>query len=303
MKRKNLSKSDRKIAREGKTLSSLALRPQTHERYMNGVLWILPTLEKDPQNIPEVVADFVEQAYEDGESLGHVSDMLCGIHHHMPWLKGQLNNAWRLFRIWKRNETVDQATPFPPQVVHAMIFRSLELGNLAMSALLAAGFYGLLRTGEILKLNRSDVACDKTSLVLNLGYTKAGFRQGVEETVVIRHPRCLLIWKTFLDVIGPHSSMLWPFSGSYFRAEFDALLQFFGLSNYGFRPYSLRRRGATAMFRADGLLEKVLIMGRWKTHTAATNYIHQGMATLAKMRFNKSSADLIYDYAKKFSAR
>ena len=55
-----------------------------------------------------------------------------------------------------------------------------------------------------------------------------------------------------------------------------------GLSEYQYRPYSLRRGGATFYFQRHGQLDCLLIQGRWQSSKTARLYINSGLATLAE---------------------
>ena len=301
-KRLTTTARDRRKQRAGKLLADQGIRPQTRARYLTGLLTVLPLLESDPSNIDDVLAEYIQEAYSEGATLGSVGDMLCGVQHYLPWLKGKLQSPWKLFQIWKRTETVQQATPFPHSVLHALVFRAVEMGSLRLAALMAAGFFGLLRTGELLSLRTSNVMLDSKTLCINLGLTKTGFRQGVEEIVLIRNPRCLLLWKTLLDILGRQDTVIWSGTGTEFRQAFDSLLTFFNIHNYGFRPYSMRRGGATFLFKSTSNMEQVLIAGRWKSSTSAKNYINLGMATLTTMKFSSATVKLLSTYAAKFAA-
>ena len=52
-----------------------------------------------------------------------------------------------------------------------------------------------------------------------------------------------------------------------------------GLQRYGFRPYSLRRGGATHEMRQRGSMEHVLERGRWVSNSSARIYIQDAVAT------------------------
>ena len=65
-----------------------------------------------------------------------------------------------------------------------------------------------------------------------------------------------------------------------FREEFQQLAALLGLATYQFRPYSLRRGGATFDLRQSGNMELVLVKGRWQSNRTARIYLNDGLATL-----------------------
>ena len=55
-----------------------------------------------------------------------------------------------------------------------------------------------------------------------------------------------------------------------------------------FRPYSLRRGGATHWFSKHGSLDRVIVLGRWQAHRTARIYLNEGLAVMAEMAIPKS---------------
>ena len=66
------------------------------------------------------------------------------------------------------------------------------------------------------------------------------------------------------------------------RKMFNDAISSLGLSEYQYRPYSLRRGGATFYFQRHGQLDRLLIQGRWQSSKTARLYINSGLATLAE---------------------
>ena len=55
------------------------------------------------------------------------------------------------------------------------------------------------------------------------------------------------------------------------------------VEHLGFRPYSLRRGGATQAFRETGNMPAVLEKGRWAHTRTASTYLNDGLARLAQL--------------------
>ena len=107
------------------------------------------------------------------------------------------------------------------------------------------GFYGLLRTGELLGLRNSHMAMSGPSspAVVNLGLTKGGVRQGAVEGVSIGDiPVLRFVWR-WKALYEPHSPLVTK--AHVWRQRFQECLPKLGLHDLGLRPYSLRRGGAT----------------------------------------------------------
>ena len=78
------------------------------------------------------------------------------------------------------------------------------------------------------------------------------------------------------------------------RKKFAACLEACGLSDHQFRPYSLRRGGATCYFSRYGSLDRLLLLGRWQAAKTARVYINEGLATLAEFRLHTNSQAQAY---------
>ena len=106
------------------------------------------------------------------------------------------------------------------------------------------------------------------------------------ESVTIRDPITLETVQAMLELrcqLGFARTPCWDRSGSSFRALFKRILAELDLSGLNFRPYSLRRGGATYEMQAHGLMEKTLIRGRWKNSNIARLYICDGLAMLPRL--------------------
>ena len=76
------------------------------------------------------------------------------------------------------------------------------------------------------------------------------------------------------------------------RSLFGQALEALNLQDYGFRPYSLRRGGATWWFAKHGSLDKILLQGRWAAPKTARIYINEGLSILAELSIPPSAPSL-----------
>ena len=60
----------------------------------------------------------------------------------------------------------------------------------------------------------------------------------------------------------------------------------------GFRPYSLRRGGATYWFQRHQNLDRILLQGRWHTQKSARIYLNEGLAVLAQLKVPRTDSRL-----------
>ena len=117
----------------------------------------------------------------------------------------------------------------------------------------------------------------------------------VDENVVIYHLPTVLIARTACDLAPSKQDLVWPRSRSEFRSAFKRLTAFFKLKDT-FRPYSLRRGGATEDFRVHGLMERSLLRGRWGSSFAARQYIQEGLSMLTKLSLSPHTLALLHRY-------
>lgn len=77
---------------------------KTRAAYFVAVSLLLPFIE-DVQNeceLDSACAEWVELAWEDGESLYVVGNALSGLHFFEPLTRRRIPSAWKLFANWKK---------------------------------------------------------------------------------------------------------------------------------------------------------------------------------------------------------
>ena len=115
--------------------------------------------------------------------------------------------------------------------------------------------------------------------MLSLGLTKGGARQGAAESVAL-HERSILpaLWKWKQTTADSQFLTAKPHA---WRALFSKAVEALRLNDLHFRPYSLRRGGATFWFNQHGSFDRLLIQGRWAAARTARVYLNDGPAQLA----------------------
>ena len=124
-----------------------------------------------------------------------------------------------------------------------------------------------------------DAACGPA--VVSLGFTKGGQHQGAAESVTLTVEqvlRWLFHWK---QTAKPGESLCEK--PAKWRKQFNDTLTAVGFQACDFRPYSLRRGGATYWFKGWGQLDRLLVYGRWQNARAARTYINDGLAVLTSL--------------------
>ena len=149
----------------------------------------------------------------------------------------------------------------------------------------------LLRTSELCKLTFENVLVDRNSGVLRLLETKSGQRLGCDEGVVITDSKILGLLRWIQSKAGNNERVMGLEVGA-FRRLFSIALDEMGLTNVGFKPYSLRRGGATSLFRSTRNLPYVVVRGRWASARTARIYILEAVASLTQQKLSDNQHDL-----------
>ena len=287
---------DRQKARQKLgSLKSLTVSEKTRARYDNATSKFAQWLDENDLTLPRkrdqldgLLAEYVEYLWSQGVGRAQACDTLAGLQDRDPKLKGHLQLSWRLMRTWSTNEIPNRAPPLPQDAVVAMVGWAFFHGHFSFGVSLLVGFYAMLRAGELLHLKNSHIYMTgpKSPAVISLGMTKGGKRLGAAESVTLSSAdalKWLWIWKTGHK---PHANLC-PTNAAW-RKLFSACLTALSLDVFQFRPYSLRRGGATFWFSKHGSLDKLMIAGRWQAVRTARVYINEGLAVLAELSLPRS---------------
>ena len=132
------------------------------------------------------ICEFVEHAWEEGDSHNIPSDARSGLMHFIDALHTYLPGSQRLLLAWSKNELPKRADPLPINLLLAMVGPAITAHKFRIALSLLLDFHALLRTTEIIYIQASHVTfpqrCGPVLLVRPL--TVSGQRlQNVPETV------------------------------------------------------------------------------------------------------------------------
>ena len=285
------TKSDRaKVRKNLGSLRQLTVQPKTRVRYEAARQRFYAFLRKENLVLPRkreeldsLLAEYVDWLWMTGEGRALASDTVAGLQDLDPKLKGHLSLTWRLLKAWHVNEIPNRAPPLPEVALHAMVGWAIFHRHQQFALSLLLSFYGPLRTGELLALKSSSIMITSPvkPAVISLGLTKGGKRAGAAESVTIQVSevlRRLWQWKR-----SSTEFELLVASSSRWRKLFAECLKALGLESFSFRPYSLRRGGATWWFQKHASFDRLLVMGRWQASRTARIYLNEGLAMLAEL--------------------
>ena len=273
------------------TLRSLTVQPITRARYQAARDQFYEWLRQENLFLPHstfrldlVVSDYLEHLWATGHGRTDGSNLLAGLQDLQPHLKGKLKSSWRLMKTWVTHEVPNRAPPLSIDALNLLVGYCLFKGQSVFALSLLLGFHGLLRTGELLNVAAKHIAIarPKGPAVISLGLTKAGKRQGAAESVTIHNEdvcRRLHQWK---QNVSASTSLTGP--SHKWRKQFADTLEAVNLHTLQYRPYSLRRGGATHYFNLFGSLDKLLLLGRWQAATTARIYLNEGLSVLTELK-------------------
>ena len=152
---------------------------------------------------------------------------------------------------------------------------------------LLAGHVLCLRTIELRKVRFCDITISESNkpLTIYLGYSKSGKRTGKSE--LARTNDSVLIW--FTKAIWPasnHGQTVLNLTQTQFRAAFSHYVKSLGYDPEVARPYSLRRGGATTLFRMGHTFTQIAEHGRWASESSCREYINDAAAELSLMHLS-----------------
>ena len=281
------------------TLRELTVQPATKQRYTKAVDTFLQFLRSEGQTLPKeksrmdpLLCDYLEHLWSSGAGRALACDTLAGLQDLQPNLRTSLPGAWRLLRTWHVNEIPNRAPPLSEHVLQCMAGWAFFKGHVSFGVSLVLGFYTMLRTGELVGVRSSHMISSSghKQILVSLGLTKGGKRHGAAESVILGfEPAVKLVkqWKLTASASTPLAK-----NPAHWRGLFHDCLQDLKLDSFGFRPYSLRRGGATFWFSKHQSLDKILVQGRWHTQKSARIYLNEGLAVLATMKIPISSPNI-----------
>ena len=266
------------------SLKSLTVSPKTNQRYTLARQKFYDFLGRN-QLSHGLLSEYIEFLWTEGEGRRLASDTVGGLQNADPKLKGQLPATWRLLKTWHTNEIPNRAPPLTETAVHAMVGWSFFHGHYGFGVSLVLAFYGMLRTGEVTEVRNSHIFMTSASspAVVSLGLAKGGKRVGAAESITITVDVALKWLWQWKSQTAPAAKFV--NSVSTWRTLFKTcIMAALEILLFEFRPYSLRRGGATFWFAKHWSLDKLLISGRWQAAKTARIYINEGMAVLADLK-------------------
>ncbi|CAK0803605.1 unnamed protein product, partial [Prorocentrum cordatum] len=240
---------------------------------------------KRVQDVDQGVALYIEHVWRTGASLLAVNNVLAAVPFFSPSLSGKLKQRWKLQKTWLKLEPNARAMPMPPLLALAFAGAFCWRGLPRAGALLAVGYAGMLRSGEMIQLRRKDIRMfqRRMSAIVALRNTKTGQRDGRLELVMIRSRVAVKLLVQHVQQLPPDELILNIERGEFMRLFRRAVVAL-GLTDERVTLYSFRRGGATRDFLEHDSLELTLLRGRWASARSARIYVQDAVAALAELQ-------------------
>jgi len=243
------------------------VKARTLALYRKSVAWFFEwcmalqiTLPHTFWQLDELVSQAIDHLYNEGEPRGVAGNLLSGFAHLVPPLRGHLPGSWRLWQAWGRQELPCRAPALTWSMIRAMAYVCQAWGYMDVAVVLLGVFLAFLRTGELVGLRCSHILLNNTHsgmVFVQLPHTKTTSRSGGIESVSFD---CLWVrgmLGRFLRTNEPGDYVLTR-TANQFRKIFEACIGELNLNN-SFRPYSLRRGGASHFFRVTGSMDRTMV--------------------------------------------
>ena len=295
------SRAEKVRRRKRINLDDAALTPKTRARYFVALRKLFKFVGNPESfaHLDDSVSNWIRKMWKEGEPLLTIGDALSALHYYEPMTKRQIPHSWKLFSVWRRVEIPSRAPPLTWVLVKSFAAYFLFHGSLEMATVLMVAFHCLLRTGEFLKLMTDDIILGKKQAIISLRDTKSGRRNSSNEVISVTDPLVLLLLTDLVTSLRTKSlGNLFLFSGTaaQFRRQFKHVCDIFGLQNHAFRPYSLRRGGATDFFQKCQSMEATLLRGRWESTKVARLYINDGLSYLPSIKLSPYTSGMLKQY-------
>lgn len=268
-------------------LRDLSVRPGTAKRYFKAVhlflhflalhLYVFPCTYAE---LDTLLCHYLEFLWADGQPKLYAQDVLSGMSHYLPALRGHYKGAWRLLGSWAKAEMPQRAPPFPQEIVYALAHWAAQQGYADMALLLVLGFHTYARSGELFACRVTDLTLDPASCLgtWSLPTSKSAERLGTQEILTITDSWIGLAILAFVSR-GPRRLLVSAVSAQKQRQRLAEGLRSLGLPSC-FSWYSVRRGGATHDWQRRRPLSEVQVRGRWSSQRTARIYLDEGLAQL-----------------------
>ena len=159
---------------------------------------------------------------------------------------------------------------------------------------------GCCGPGEVLAVCKRDVTFARSgkSAIINLRLTKSGQRHNQHEIVSVDDAMLVRWLARVLSGLLPGDPLVAQ-TPQAFRKLFYGSIRVLGLARFEYKPYSLRRGGATHHYRMFGNIHGTALRGRWANIKTARIYITDALVKLQEFDFTKKELEALQIFRSK----
>jgi len=272
-------------------LASRLVRPQTRQNYTMACRWFFEwlqqsgvTLGDELWELDETVAESIEVAWEIGKHRGMIGNLLSGLELFCPVVRGHLRYSWKLWKVWGACSEPCRAPPFNVDAVLAVAYYMWMWDHRAAAVMTCVAFSCFLRTMEFVGMQFQQVtfSMDEERCHLTLPRTKGVTRHGGVEGVVLEDRVLVRALRRVTCECTPGDFVV-GMTAAHYRKLFDAAVRAVSLPST-FKPYSLRRGGATWHFRLHGKMSLTMEIGRWSQLVTARTYVNTALMEITQIK-------------------
>ena len=284
------------------SLHGRVLKPGTVKRYTAHVKEFFRWCRRTGRTIPSstvafdtLLCAYAEELWQENDSKSVLANTLSGLVYFTISLKQKLPGAWRLYKAWAKHEPGRRAPPLTVLMMQAVAGYFAYQGEKRAAVMICTAHHCILRTGEMLSLRSTDVTFAGTLCQLRLRDTKIGQRLDITEETNILDPWLFRTFKKVIKFVYP-GDVLVGMTPRAFRQMWASAVKAVGLPQ-AYKPYGLRRGGATAFFQHCGSFGRTANRGRWGTEQAMRQYVTTALAELAEHQHQESDNSTLCGWA------
>ena len=265
-------------------LREARVRPQTLRLYEAALAWFffhsslsLDTLPDSTEVLDDQVSNSIELAWAEGESRSLIGNLLSGLQFFVPNLKGKLRFSWLLWAEWGKKEWPVRAPPFSKAACMAIVYTIWTEGFPRLALLVLLGYHRFMRTREFLDVTLSQCIFLHDAVQIFLPQSKTGPRRQALDHVHVADPHLVSGLRALSQGLQPVSLLRGCITIHDFYTIFASAVSDCGLDPQLYKPYGLRRGGATEHFSRTGSLDKTMDIGRWSSVRTAKIYVNTAL--------------------------
>jgi hypothetical protein len=266
-------------------------------------------LRRSPKLANEWLIRYVQAVHD--SPLGTLKDArygILGVQHVHRGMRGKLRAAWDSISSWQLGTSGKHRVPIPEDVLEALSNLAFLMGLiydvaqaqywLPLGILLRAGFYGMMRPGELYALTSDGVAHASGRVRKTRHGAILTIRDPKNRRAMGRQQFCLIDdeltcrWLAWVTEDLPSGVKIFPGTGQKARSLLAHLLDLLQLGRVGFSLGSLRAGGATARYVADRNIPALRFQGRWRGDRSLEPYLQEAMCEMVAAELGPSE-DLV----------